>query len=64
MLGVLVAAYGDVVLPASAEPHERLEQAEFQGFEGAIGALDGTHVPVYVEGVNPTPWRNRKGYLS
>ena len=33
-------------------------------FDGCIGALDGTHVPVHVPEARRAPFRNRKGELS
>jgi hypothetical protein len=33
-------------------------------FKDCVGALDGTHVEVYVCKESPIPWRNRKGTLS
>ena len=33
-------------------------------FKDCAGALDGTHLQVYVKEEATAPWRNRKGYLS
>ena len=49
VLGVLVRRHKELVKPPlTSAPHVRVQKEGFELFEGAIGALDGTHVPVHV----------------
>jgi len=47
---VLVTTYVELVcLPEIEELLERLENPKYRRFEGAIGALDRTHIPAFIE---------------
>ena len=68
MLTALLRLYLDVVrqpTSGSAIPKEITREPKFAPyFKNCVGALDGTHVKIFVRGEPPTPYRNRKGTLS
>ncbi|CAM0910115.1 unnamed protein product [Alopecurus aequalis] len=51
--------------PTFTEVHEKLQRPRFwPHFKDAIGAIDGTHIPVVVAGKLKVQYTNRKGYTS
>ena len=46
------------------EVHTRLQDARFLPFKGAIGAIDGSHIPVEVPADEEINHRGRHGYTS
>jgi len=74
VLQAVVRQYRSLVLERGTD-RERAESAErrteergmkyWPWFKDAVGALDGSHVHAFVKhGIEPAPWRNRKGFLS
>jgi hypothetical protein len=59
---------GDYIRPNDltfTEVHDKLKQPRFwPHFKDAIGAIDGTHIPVIVAEVDKIKYTNRKGYTS
>ncbi|OAY74020.1 putative nuclease HARBI1, partial [Ananas comosus] len=55
-----------IMLPSSnAAVHPRIrDNPNFHSFKNAIGAIDGTHIPVVVERSKQAPFRCRKGFTS
>ena len=62
--------YPSVVnLPPDEVPQHISSNPKFSpAFDGARGAIDGTHIPISInrgkKGVGQIPWRNRKGFIS
>ena len=53
-----------VKLPPNETPPEILAEPKFSAFKNCLGALDGTHINMYVP-TDATAWyRNRKGTIS
>jgi hypothetical protein len=51
--------------PTFTEVHDKLKQPRFwPHFKDAIGAIDGTHIPVIVAEKDKIKYTNRKGYTS
>jgi hypothetical protein len=51
--------------PTFTEVHDKLKQPRFwPHFKDAIGAIDGTHIPVIVVEVDKIKYTNKKGYTS
>ena len=48
----------------SLEPHIQLMDSTNSYFRGCVGALDGSYIPVRLTGVDPSPFRSRKGLVS
>jgi len=70
-LNAVTHLYGDVVeLSDGATPPEVYHNPKrFPFFDGAVGAIDGTHIPCSVRRTGKSkeqsnPWRNRKGFIS
>ncbi|OAY81606.1 hypothetical protein ACMD2_21338, partial [Ananas comosus] len=55
-----------IMLPSSnAAVHPRIrDNPNFHHFKNAIGAIDGTHIPVAIERSKQAPFRCRKGFTS
>lgn len=51
-------------MPTSDTPVHPLIQERYQGFEGAVGAIDGTHIPIRVPALFADENRNRKGVIT
>ncbi len=68
VLKCMCALGGDIVRPTDPSfsvPHPRVQQGRFwPHFAGAIGAIDGTHIPVSVPQVEIPRYTNRKGTTS
>ena len=68
ILTVLLPLHGEVVKQPNsfdAVPEMISSDKRFAGyFSGVCGAIDGTHIPVFVPFVDQAAWRNRKGWLS
>jgi len=69
VLAACIGAYQSLVRPAElADAFVLTERADspkyWPWFEGAVGALDGSHIQAYVANEEQAPWRNRKGFLS
>ena len=53
------------ITPKATDPlHPKLQDEKFKWFKDAIGAVDGSHVPAFVEPDKHAVFRNRKGWLS
>lgn len=51
--------------PETPIPDEIADSSKYSPFfDGIIGALDGTHIPVKVPVANQAPYHNRKGAMS
>ena len=51
--------------PTFTEPHDKIRQPRFwPHFKDAIGAIDGTHIPVTVAEKDKLKYTNRKGFTS
>lgn len=51
--------------PTFTQVHEKIRQQRFwPHFKNAIGAIDGTHIPVLVAAKDKQKYTNRKGYTS
>ena len=68
VLPQVVSLHRQFVRPATAESMEQQLSAKggryWPWFRGAVGALDGSHVPAFVRGRDAANWRNRKGLLT
>lgn len=53
-----------VKMPTSDTPVHPLIQERYKGFEGAVGAIDGTHIPIRVPALFADENRNRKGVIT
>src|SRR5439155_25443043 len=64
---MLVLHQAVVRIPTEQEPISQriLSDSKYASyFKDCVGALDGTHIDVYVSGESSVPYRNRKGTLS
>lgn len=67
VLAAAVLKHRELVRPPSTVDEGALASRGprfWPAFSGCVGAMDGTHLSIYVRGEDPAPWRNRKGYLS
>ena len=66
VLGALENIYSEHVYPPPDITPEAIarQPQKLKEFENCRGAIDGTHIPVFVPDVESIPFRNRKGFLS
>jgi hypothetical protein len=66
VLDGLVVLYKDVVAPTPLSTPDAIVQNPFWAsyFQDCVGALDGTHLPLFVRADEQRRYRNRKGWLS
>ena len=51
--------------PGGRTPQQILESDKaYPYLKGCVGALDGTYIPARLRGMDPSPFRNRKGFIS
>ncbi|OAY81149.1 hypothetical protein ACMD2_22726, partial [Ananas comosus] len=64
--GIVTLKDDYIMLPSSnAAVHPRIrDNSNFHPFKNAIGAIDGTHIPVVVRRSKQAPFRCRKGFTS
>ncbi|BAT16817.1 uncharacterized protein [Oryza sativa Japonica Group] len=58
--------YRFLKLPHANQTHWKIRTNPrfFPYFKNCIGAIDGTHIPITIDGEKAAPYRNRKGTLS
>ncbi|BAF16853.2 Os05g0217900 [Oryza sativa Japonica Group] len=58
--------YRFLKLPHADQTHWKIRTNPrfFPYFKNCIGAIDGTHIPITIDGEKAAPYRNRKGTLS
>jgi hypothetical protein len=64
MDAILRLVYPKYVKQPTAIPLLRDGDARFRRLAGAVGALDGVHIEVFVPPEDADAWRNRKGFTS
>lgn len=60
----LLRLYKEVVIAPDTEPSRIMDDPKYRPFRGAVGAVDGCHIPMVIPSAEQNPWRNRKQFIS